>query len=61
MLCVGRASRLQKTGDYMTCDIAGQPVVVLRDDQNEIRAFSNVCLHRMSVLLQGSGNVRSIV
>ncbi|MFG5863929.1 aromatic ring-hydroxylating oxygenase subunit alpha [Metapseudomonas sp. CR1201] len=60
-LCVGRASRLQKTGDYMTCDIAGQPVVVLRDDQNEIRAFSNVCLHRMSVLLQGSGNVRSIV
>ncbi|MCH4874729.1 aromatic ring-hydroxylating oxygenase subunit alpha [Pseudomonas sp. TMW22091] len=60
-LCVGRVSRLQKVGDYLTCDVAGQPVVVLRDNQNQIRAFSNVCLHRMSVLLQGSGNVRSIV
>ena len=60
-LCVGRVSRLQNVGDYLTCDLAGQPVVVLRDDQKQIRAFSNVCLHRMSVLLQGSGNVRSIV
>jgi choline monooxygenase len=60
-LCVGRASRLEKAGDYLTCEIAGQPVLVLRDNHEQIRAFSNVCLHRMSVLLHGSGNVRAIV
>ena len=30
-ICVGRASALAKTGDYLTRDIAGQPVLVLRD------------------------------
>ncbi len=60
-LCVGRATSLQNVGDYLTCDISGQPVLVLRDKNQQIRAFSNVCLHRMSQLLQGTGNVSSIV
>ena len=60
-LCVGRVSSLQNVGDYLTCDLAGQPVVVLRDNNEQIRAYSNVCLHRMSVLLEGTGNVRAIV
>jgi len=60
-LCVGRDSALKQPGDYVTADIAGQPVVVLRGDDGELRAFSNVCLHRMSILLEGRGNVRRIV
>ena len=59
-ICVGRASALAKTGDYLTCDIAGQPVLVLRDRSGDIRAMSNVCLHRMSTLLTGTGNTRAI-
>ena len=59
--CVGRASTLSKTGDYLTADIAGQPIVVLRGSDEQIKAYSNVCLHRMSVLLEGRGNTRSIV
>ena len=59
--CVGRSSGLANPGDYVTCDLAGQPVVVLRDREGQIRAFSNVCLHRMSTLLEGSGNARVIV
>ncbi|MEP1765063.1 MAG: SRPBCC family protein [Sulfitobacter sp.] len=59
--CVGRASGLANIGDYTTCELAGQPVIVMRDRDGEIRALSNVCLHRMSTLLEGSGNVRSIV
>jgi phenylpropionate dioxygenase-like ring-hydroxylating dioxygenase large terminal subunit len=64
-ICVGRASSLPKPGDYLTCDIAGQPVLVLRDrdaggGDGEIRAMSNVCLHRMSTLLEGRGNTRAI-
>ena len=59
--CVGRGDALAKAGDYVTYDLAGQPVAVVRDKDGELRAFSNVCLHRMSTLLHGRGNVRSIV
>ncbi len=59
--CVGRADALAKPGDYVTCDLADQPIVVLRDRDQKIVALSNVCLHRMSTLLQGRGNARSIV
>jgi choline monooxygenase len=60
-LCVGRASVLSQPGDYLTAQIDGQPVVVLRGEDGELRGLSNVCLHRMSVLLEGRGNVRRIV
>ena len=60
-MCVGRASSLAKPGDYITYELAGQPIVVLRDQQGNLRAMSNVCLHRMSTLLEGCGNARALV
>jgi choline monooxygenase len=59
--CIGRSSSLKEPGDYVTYELAGQPIVVLRDGERKLKAFSNVCLHRMSTLLEGSGNTRSIV
>lgn len=59
--CVGRASALAEPGDYLTAELAGQPIMVLRDGEGALRAQSNVCLHRMSTLLEGRGRVRSIV
>ena len=59
--CVGRADTLSKTGDYVTAELAGQPIAVLRDADHQLRAMSNVCLHRMSTLLQGRGNAKTIV
>ncbi|WP_322080819.1 SRPBCC family protein [Burkholderia sp. BCC1972] len=60
-LCMGRASALPSPGDYLTAEIAGQPIIVIRRDDGTLRAMSNVCLHRMSTLLEGRGNVRRIV
>ncbi|MBE2277190.1 MAG: Rieske 2Fe-2S domain-containing protein [Rhodobacteraceae bacterium] len=60
-LCAGRADALQNPGDYLTMEIAGEPVIVLRDREGKLRGLSNVCRHRMSTLLEGRGNVRSIV
>ena len=60
-ICAGRAESLPNPGDYLTLQIAGEPVVVLRDRDGTIRAMSNVCRHRMSTLLQGRGHTRSIV
>jgi phenylpropionate dioxygenase-like ring-hydroxylating dioxygenase large terminal subunit len=59
--CVGRADALAKAGDYVTLDLADQPIIVLRDNQGGLKAMSNVCRHRMSTLLEGRGNTRSIV
>lgn len=59
-LCAGRATSLARPGDYLTMEIAGAPVIVLRDHDMRLRALSNVCQHRMSTLLEGAGNVASI-
>jgi phenylpropionate dioxygenase-like ring-hydroxylating dioxygenase large terminal subunit len=60
-VCVGRADSLPKAGDYVTYDLAGQPIFVIRGQDGALRALSNVCLHRMSTLLEGSGNRSAIV
>ena len=59
--CAGRASALPRQGDYLTLELAGQPIMVIRDRQGELIAQSNVCLHRMSTLLEGRGNRSAIV
>ena len=59
-VCVGRAESLSEPGDYVTYELAGQPIMVLRGADGTLRAQSNVCLHRMSTLLQGSGKTRAI-
>jgi choline monooxygenase len=40
---------------YFTFDVAGEPVVVVRDKMGKLRAFSNVCRHRAGPIAQGSG------
>ena len=59
--CVGRADALAEAGDFTTCELAGQPIAVIRDRDGTLRGLSNVCLHRMSTLLHGRGNTRAIV
>ena len=59
--CVGRSSSLSEPGDYLTLDLADQPLIVLRDRSSNIRAMSNVCRHRMSTLLEGRGKTSSVV
>ncbi|MHC9237156.1 aromatic ring-hydroxylating oxygenase subunit alpha [Pseudooceanicola sp. 502str34] len=59
-LCAGRADALKDPGDYLTMEIAGDPVLILRDRDGALRAMSNTCRHRMSTLLEGRGNVRVI-
>ncbi len=58
---VGRASGLKAPGDYLTFELAGQPIIVLRGPDGKLRAMSNVCRHRMSTILEGSGNRRALV
>lgn len=45
-----------EAGDYITVDIAGEPLIVVRDDNGTVNVLSAVCRHRSCVLLTDSGN-----
>jgi phenylpropionate dioxygenase-like ring-hydroxylating dioxygenase large terminal subunit len=47
---------LPKAGDYVTLEIGPESVVVLRDRNERIVAFHNVCRHRGARLLDGQGH-----
>lgn len=47
---------LREPGDYVTDTIGREPVVVIRGRDGELRAVSNVCTHRASILVEGQGN-----
>ncbi len=54
-------SDVAKAGDWHTLDYAGESVVVIRGNDAKLRAFTNVCRHRGSRLLDGaSGSTRTI-
>ncbi len=57
---LGRADRWPNSGDYSALDIAGVPLIVLRNKAGDLRAFANSCRHRGSVLLEGSGQCNKI-
>ena len=57
-VCVGRADTLPHIGDYMTVEIANQPLIVTRGKDNQLSAMSNICLHRGMVLVEGRGNAK---
>jgi phenylpropionate dioxygenase-like ring-hydroxylating dioxygenase large terminal subunit len=47
---VGHESQLQNPGDYLTCDVAGEPILLTRGKDGVIRGFYNVCPHRATKL-----------
>ena len=40
---------------FFTTDVAGEPLLVVRDKAGTLRAFSNVCRHRAGPIALGSG------
>lgn len=60
-LCVGRTQEIPDSGDYLTCSLEEQKIIIVRQKDGSVRALSNICLHRCAQLLNGSGNVKTIV
>jgi len=48
-------SQIPSAGDYTTLELGGDSVIVLREPSANIRALRNVCRHRGTRLLEGSG------
>jgi choline monooxygenase len=51
---VARADQLARPGDYITVSLAGEPLLLVRGDDNVLRGFFNVCRHRAAPLLTES-------
>ena len=60
-LCVGHISELTNPGDYLTFDVIGEPILVVCDNDNNIRAYANVCQHRSAIIASGKGKRSSFV
>ena len=61
-LFAGFAIELPKPGDYITFAVDSTPVLVLRGDDGQVRAFHNVCRHRGTQLCRADkGHVRTVV
>ena len=55
-VCAGHLSEISAAGDYFTFDLVDKPLLIVRDKDNNVRAYSNVCRHRGTLLAVGSGN-----
>jgi phenylpropionate dioxygenase-like ring-hydroxylating dioxygenase large terminal subunit len=58
---IGHTEKLRDHGSYLTADVAGMPIVAVRDKSGVLRAFYNVCRHRAHHLLAGEGTANAIV
>lgn len=58
---VARVDQIENPGDYLTGCLAGEPWVVLRDDDGKVRAYHNTCRHKGREVVQGEGNAGELV
>jgi choline monooxygenase len=57
MVC--RLDQVSKPGQYVTSEIAGEPIVVVRGNDDRLRAFYNVCRHHAAAVMterEGTAN-----
>ena len=52
---VGLAEEVAEPGDFFTCELGGEQLVITRDKQGELHALSNVCRHRAGPVATGCG------
>jgi choline monooxygenase len=56
---VGRTAQVEKTGQYVTATVAGEPIVAVRGSDGKLRAFYNVCRHHaMTVMNEPCGHAQ---
>ena len=60
-IVAGVASSIPEIGDVKPIDILGMPILILRNKQNEIKVFHNVCSHRGIKLVSKSGKINSLI
>jgi Rieske 2Fe-2S family protein len=61
-MLVGRSEEIAEAGSFITANVAGESVIVVRRADGEASAFLNVCRHRGArMLLEESGSCGKII
>src|SRR5713226_7244583 len=58
---IGRADQIREPGQYITCELAGEPIVVVRGNDGVLRGFFNVCRHHAAAVLTEPSGQASIL
>jgi choline monooxygenase len=48
---VGRADQVREPGRYITCELAGEPILLVRGRDGMLRGFFNVCRHHAAAVM----------
>jgi choline monooxygenase len=59
-VAVGRTDQLPEAGSYISAQVGTEPIVVLRNGDNELRAFINVCRHHAACIVKGEGRTEQL-
>ena len=60
-LFIGFVHELKKSGDVIPLFIADKPILLVKNNNNEVTAFHNVCSHRCLKLVDEKKNVGKII
>jgi Rieske 2Fe-2S family protein len=60
-VCVGREEDLPGVGDHRVLELYGESILLLRNEQMELKAFYNVCRHRGARLCPAAGDDDSVL
>jgi choline monooxygenase len=53
---VGHRDQVKNAGDYFTTELVGEPLLIVRGSDGEVRGFYNVCRHRAGPAAEGCGS-----
>ncbi|MFM2346509.1 MAG: hypothetical protein RL654_1262 [Pseudomonadota bacterium] len=60
-ICVGLECEIQEPGDVQVLDVGNASILLMRDDDLQVRAFHNVCRHRGARLMKAGPAIVSKV
>src|SRR3954447_18071954 len=56
----GPAELVAEPGSFLATRVAHAPVVIVRDEEGELRGFVNVCRHRAHLVAEGNGKRKAL-
>ncbi|HCV00236.1 MAG TPA: (2Fe-2S)-binding protein, partial [Dehalococcoidia bacterium] len=59
-MALGFSSELREPGSYRAMEVVGVPVLIVRGDDNQARAFVNMCSHRGNYVVEDEGGQTNI-
>ncbi len=60
-MLAGHVSEVPNSGDYLTFEGFGERAIIIRNKSGNLNAFHNICRHRGSTLLTGTGHCRQSI